>query len=256
MKAKLFSLLLICSMTVMPALAASYPTVIFEGDVEKFIILNDDTEGFGETFLNMYPGESRTKSFSLKNTSDDTKTFYLNAKVNQDLQPEDGTAATGAIYDITLTRTEQFKSTTLFDGTIGGANADLTDFNNTPLNNTEGVELATLASGESTRISLTLAIDGASMGNDYQNSLGSFQLIFSTDAAQAQTSPPKSTPTIGKTTTTDSPTTSRYSPVSTLKSMTSAVQTGDMRPIIPIFLVLLLSGMIILTLIRRHRQKS
>ena len=106
--------------------------------------------------------------------------FYINASVLSDLT-NDNISASGAVYTITLLRDgEEF-----YRGIIGGVEGTLKDLNSG--NISQNQLIASLKKGESSRITMKIGIDGESMNNDYQNTVGQLRLEFNVEQGEVAT---------------------------------------------------------------------
>jgi len=179
MKKKLFSLLLAAALVVSlatAAFAAETPTVTFDG---KAITYNQDVSNFGTAFSGMAPGETRTQEIKLSNTSTETAQIYMDTAVIKAF--EDANTASGGAYTVAMNVTASDGTITFIYGggkgaTVGGNDKGLYDLNGN-LNST--YLAATLKTGESATISLTVTLDGESLANSYQDLAGTFQFKFS-----------------------------------------------------------------------------
>ena len=128
----------------------------------------------------MIPGETRSEEFTLSNQDDRELRFYINASVLSDLT-NDNISASGAVYTITLLRDgEEF-----YRGIIGGVEGTLKDLNSG--NISQNQLIASLKKGESSRITMKIGIDGESMNNDYQNTVGQLRLEFNVEQGEVAT---------------------------------------------------------------------
>ena len=144
------------------------------------IVFNVDKNGFSNKFTGMIPGETRSEEFTLSNQDDRELRFYINASVLSDLT-NDNISASGAVYTITLLRDgEEF-----YRGIIGGVEGTLKDLNSG--NISQNQLIASLKKGESSRITMKIGIDGESMNNDYQNTVGQLRLEFNVEQGEVAT---------------------------------------------------------------------
>ena len=122
----------------------------------------------------------RSEEFTLSNQDDRELRFYINASVLSDLT-NDNISASGAVYTITLLRDgEEF-----YRGIIGGVEGTLKDLNSG--NISQNQLIASLKKGESSRITMKIGIDGESMNNDYQNTVGQLRLEFNVEQGEVAT---------------------------------------------------------------------
>ena len=136
----------------------------FEGDSEKFITYEQNS-----AYENMAPGETRVQQVTLTNDDHREMKFYVRGEYSDPLG--EGVANEQIAYDINFANNGE----TFYSGKIGG----MTKSNMNSLEN--NYLLKTLKQGESTTIDLSIAVDGDSMDNTYQNTEGYLNLIFSVE---------------------------------------------------------------------------
>ena len=117
----------------------------------------------------MAPGESRTQQITLTNEDHREMKFYVRGEYTNPLG--EGSANGNIVYDITFSN----NGDTFFDGKMGGVTqANMNSLETNYL-------LKTLKQGETTKIDMSISIDGDSMDNTYQNTQGNLNLIFSVE---------------------------------------------------------------------------
>lgn len=131
----------------------------------------------------MQPGDSMEIRLHLKNDNASPSNWYMTNKVLQSLE-ESGTGASGGAYEYELTYTAPDGTAEILftSDTVGGENTG----GRIGLHGaTSGLEdyfyLDTLSSGQQGEITLRVALDGETQGNDYQNTLASLQMNFAVD---------------------------------------------------------------------------
>lgn len=137
----------------------------------------------------MQPGDSIVITLNLKNNNASAANWYMTNRVLQSLE-ESGTGASGGAYEYELTYTdpEGAEEILFTSDTVGGENSgDRIGLHGA----TSGLEdyfyLDTLAPGRRGVITLRVALDGETQGNDYQNTLASLQMNFAVDTTTQYT---------------------------------------------------------------------
>lgn len=192
MRKKIFHLLLIgslfASMTMHVCAETSYGgsdwQVTFTSD--KKMESSFKTSDINDTIYGMQPGDNAIIELTLANENSTSTDWYMTNKVLYSLEDRSANAGTsGGAYTYRLTYTDKDgNTTTLFDSdTVGGeegsgsreglheATAALEDY----------FYLDTLTKGRSGRITLEVALDGETQGNDYHNTLADLQMNFAVE---------------------------------------------------------------------------
>lgn len=198
------------------------PLISFDGEAANYFEFNTDRKDLSEKFEGMFPGETRSETFTLVNNDKRELKFYLNTKVLKDLTDTNN----HAVYDITFARDGEV----FYDGTIGDQGT-LVDLGNQSMG--ENMLIATLNENESSAITMSIGIDGDSMGNAYQNAATDLQFVFSVQYDD----PIAPQPTI-------------------VQRFVDAVKTGDYTTLAPyiIALVAAIAGIIGLLITRKKRN--
>lgn len=233
----MLALLLVLSLTA-PAHA-----VTFNGEddwgvtftVNNEMVSNFKTSDLDDLIRGMQPGDDAIITLHLENRNSATTRWYMTNKVIDSL--EDGSlTAKGGAYTYTLIYTNAAgEDTVLFDSdTVGG---DTIGKGGEGLNEaTNALEdfffLDTLTSGQHGDITLRVALEGETQGNDYQDTLADLQMNFAVELVRTSA---RGTPTI--------------------------VQTGDDTELLPYIVAALVSGVLLLlfaifSVIRRRDQKK
>ncbi len=198
------------------------PLISFDGDAANYFDFNTDQDDLTENFEGMFPGETRSETFTLVNNDKRELKFYLNTEVLRDLTDTNN----HAVYDISFARDGEV----FYDGTIGDEGT-LVDLSNQSMG--ENMLIATLNENESSVITMSIGIDGDSMGNVYQDAATQLQFVFSVQYDD----PVTPEPTI-------------------VKKFVQAVRTGDYTTLAPYVLGLVGAVVVIVGLIvtRKKRQ--
>lgn len=151
-------------------------------------------------FENILPGDKRTETIELKNTSSGTVIYYMDAAVLDALETSDTAAAKTTAYSYDMSVQNYDKSgnasgsaNTLYNTTAGGINSAGMNVLNEALNGTEKVyttssgttsktdnwvAIAQLGAGESAAVTFSMKLDGAATQNDYNNLAGQLSFKF------------------------------------------------------------------------------
>lgn len=178
----------LCMMLVVPVGALEEPIVEFDGTTS--LKYNRDEDAFGTHFEGMMPGEERIQSITLKNTSDKEVHFFMSTEVIKVFEDARESAKDGG-YTVSLTLNQDGKETLIYGNrqeiNAGGMTGNgLYDMNGT-LN--DKFMIATLAPDKEAVVSLSVKLDGQSLGNEYQGLPGTFQFDFTVqyDDSEPQT---------------------------------------------------------------------
>ncbi len=158
--------------------------VVFDG---KKISNNFSWVDMDNEIYEMQPGDSVELTITLKNKRDGKTNWYMR---NQVLKTLEDTKGRGGAYDYLLTYTDAANETTTLyssgkfggEGSIGevglkGAVKTLEDY----------FFLEQMEGGASGVVKLTVALDGETLVNDYQNTLARLQMDFATEAISTTT---------------------------------------------------------------------
>ncbi len=192
MKKKMFHLLLLGGLIASVAMNVCAETlhggsdwqVIFTG--ENKMESNFRTSDINDAIYGMQPKDNAIVELALKNENSTATDWYMTNKVLYSLEDRSANSGTsGGAYEYRLTYTDKSGNVTvLFDSdTVGG---DQASGGREGLREaTEALEdyfyLDTLNTGQSGRITLEVALDGETQGNDYQNTLADLQMNFAVE---------------------------------------------------------------------------
>lgn len=182
MKKRVFVLCMLCILVLslpMVVCAADTPKATFDGSKE--IQYNyDDTTNFGDGFVNMMPGETRSQDIILENTSDKTVDFYMKTETLKTFEEVKKTS--GAAYQVMLTVTDSEGTRVIYGGSeedgssrIGADEEGLGNLNG---NISEWFKVVTLNQKQQATVTLQVSLDGESHDNSYQAAEGTFQFEF------------------------------------------------------------------------------
>lgn len=175
----------------------------------------------------MQPGDDVTFVINLRNEYSKSTNWYMTSKIVDSL--EEGTAANGAYsyYLRYVNNTNSANNRDIFRSeTVGGLDSEGLMEINTALKEDylhDGEKyfyLDNLSRGQGGQILLTVALDGETQGNDYQDRLADLKMNFAVQVVE---------PT-GTTTTTNS----------------NAPKTGDSHNLLPYYIAMIISGLLFL----------
>lgn len=254
MKKKFGSLLLMLCLVCTVALEVHAET--FYGDSGWQVTFTADSKmesnfknkDLTEAIMGLQPGDNIIFTVNLKNSNKSATDWYMTNEVLYSLEDRSANSATnGGAYTYILTYTGKdgtartlFSSDTVGGDTASGAEEGLHGA-------TDGLEdyfyLDTLASGKSGKITLEIALDGETQGNDYQDTLADLQMNF---AVETNTN----TNTTGSNTPGNNTSTSNRSnrSASTAGTRTGVVKTGDETNLVPLYIVMGITGALFLIL--------
>lgn len=222
MKRNMMTVLLVLLMMVFPAtvFADNAGTVTYNGtDLDAAFKSIDVSD--------LQPGDEQTYEITLKNDSEVEADWWLSNTVIQSL--EDRTEASGGAYTYIL----QYNGTDIYNNTtVGGESTKGGEGLHQATNAMEEFFfLATMPAGGSGTITLTVALDGETQGNAYQNATGEIKLQFAVEPhTTAKPEPPKK------------------------------VQTGDTSNMMPYYIAAMAAGLMLLLLaigrMRRTRKEG
>lgn len=191
MKKKWMGLLLACAMVLGDGLAAQAEH--YQGDSGWAVDFtgsgmesNFNTSDINDAIYNLQPGDSIDISVALKNTAGQEADWWMTNRVLQSLEDSQKVAASGGYSYILTYLPPQGEPETLYSSdTVGGERAGDIDVGEGLHEATESLSeyfyLDTLKSGEQGMISLTVALDGETQGNTYQDTLANLTLNFAVE---------------------------------------------------------------------------
>lgn len=228
-----------------------------------------------EEFMGMQPGDSTDIVMNLQNDYNETVDWYMTNKIIKSLEDtrnNDQLAGGAYTYTLSYQGPTEDRSRVLFDSdTVGGE--DVSTWGQGLHEATGALEdwvyLDTYTSGEGGKLVLTVALDGETQGNDYQDTLAELKMNFAVELnltdepggdnpggsgggeslkdeeREAENEVTKNT--VNKRTTTT--------------NRTQVVRTGDPTDSIPYFIAAGVSGLVLLILAiyslrERRRQKG
>ena len=132
----------------------------------------------------LQPGDDITITLNLKNENPAAANWYMTNEVLQSLEETTGSNASGGAYEYELAYTDPngVQEVLFTSDTVGGENSSSRVGLKAA---TSGLEdflyLDTLSPGQRGVVTLRVALDGETQGNDYQNTLASLQMNFAVD---------------------------------------------------------------------------
>lgn len=147
---------------------------------------NFNTSDINDAIYDLQPGDSIDISVALRNTAGGSADWWMANKVLQSLEDSQRVAASGG-YTYTLAyQPPRGELETLYSSdTVGGERTGDMDVGEGLHEATESLDeyfyLDTLGTGEQGTISLTVALDGETQGNTYQDTLANLTLNFAVE---------------------------------------------------------------------------
>ena len=187
MKKKIGNLLLMAGLVsslTLPVMAKDLSgTVTFTKNEE--MDYNDPDKKLLGNIADMQPGDSTTIQMRVVNDFSKPTNWYLSNEVVQSLQEADAERTLGGGYEYRLTDEGPTGSRTLYESkSLGGqGQAGLMEA-------AEGLEdyvfLDTLNNNQSGVVSLEIALDGETQGNDYQETMAEVAMQFATEVSDTE----------------------------------------------------------------------
>ena len=196
MKKKICGLLLFGALLITQAAGVSAETLQGSSDWnvsftdEEKMVSSFKTNDLDETIYGLQPGDNAIIKIDLKNKNKASTDWYMTNEVLYSLEDRSANAATGGgAYTYRLTYTDKAgEERVLFSSdTIGGDNVSAAGEGLHAATNAleDYLFLDTLAKGDSGYVTLEVALDGETQGNDYQNTLADLQMNFAVEMTTA-----------------------------------------------------------------------
>lgn len=202
-------------------------SVVFTKD--KKMETNFKTADLDEVIYGLQPGDNVIITLKLQNKNKSATDWYMTNKVLYSLEDRSNNSATsGGAYTYKLTyKGPDGKTNTLFDSdTVGGEGASKAGEGLKQATNglSDYFYLDTLKSGKSGEVTLEVALDGDTQGNDYQDTLADLQMNFAVEINDTGTG----------------------NPPDDNGRRTRAVQTGDDLTLTPFIITACVTGILLL----------
>lgn len=217
---------------------------------EEKMVSSFKTNDLDDTIYGLQPGDNAIIQINLKNQNKASTDWYMTNEVLYSLEDRSTNTATGGgAYTYRLTYTDMDgEVTALFDSdTVGGENASGAGEGlhaATDALKDDYIFLDTLSKGDAGYITLEVALDGETQGNDYQNTLADLQMNFAVEMATASTSSrrdPEQSPLRRE----ETPTQQQRQPGQQARP-TNVVRTGDETNLSPFITAACVSGILLL----------
>ena len=153
---------------------------------KKKMVSNFDGEDFNDILKNLQPGDELTVKVNIKNSNKKKTDWYMSNEVLKSLEDQSKTAEGGAYsYKLVYTNSKG-KDRVLYDSeTVGGEDEDIPEdlqgLNEATDNLEDYFFLDTLNSGKGGQVSLRVALDGETQGNDYQDTMAQVRMNFAVE---------------------------------------------------------------------------
>ena len=249
----------LCVLLCIPVLADTIPSqngwkVTFTPG--ETMVSNFKTSDLDEAVAGLQPGDDITFHLELSNEHSSVTNWYMTNEVLyslEDRSTNNNTSGGAYTYELDYVGPSGETIVLFSSDTVGGEYISAAG---------EGLHQATdalkdyffldtLEPGQKGRISLKVALDGETQGNDYQDTLADLQMNFAVELSAATTTPPSTTPT--------PPSTSRP-PTTTTNTPPTIVKTGDETNLIPYLIAMGVSGVLLLCLgfysIKKRRSQG
>ncbi len=188
MRKRLLTLVLLAGTLICAPAAARAETLTSERNI-SFTSDNKLSEDRSAADMNsavyeLQPGDDITITLNLKNDNASAANWYMTNEVLQSLEETAGSGASGGAYEYELIYTDPAgaREVLFTSDTVGGENSGSRVGLKAA---TSGLEdflyLDTLSPGQRGVVTLRVALDGETQGNDYQNTLASLQMNFAVD---------------------------------------------------------------------------
>lgn len=183
-----FLLLLLVFMPIKAQAETSYGSdnwnVVFTTDSK--MDCNFSTSDMDDVIYGIQPGDTAILTINLRNDNKEATDWYMLNKVLYSLEDRSankGTAGGAYTYILTYTNPKGVPKTLFDSETVGGENVSQAGVGLHGATDAldEFFFLDTLGSGEKSKITLEIALDGETNGNDYQNTLADLQMRFATE---------------------------------------------------------------------------
>ena len=208
---------------------------------DKQMSTNFTAASLADAIRQVEPGDDITLKVELKNEYKETTDWYVANEVEKAFE-ESG--ATGGAYEYRLTYyAPDGSSRDIYssDAVGGDDNQGLNDVDSALAEHTF---LGQIGFGKSGRVELYIKLDGETQGNNYMEKLADLKLSFAVEIPEGK----EVTKTVNKTVRQSVP------------SSGSTVSTGDTTQLLPLFVALGLSGLVLLALavdnVRRSRMEG
>ena len=188
--------------------------VSFDGSTMSSNFHNNE---YSDTMKGLQPGDDLTLTVTLKNDVSQRADWYMSNEVLNSLENTKNTSASGGAYTYTLTYIGPTQTRELYNSdTVGGEGESKAGIGLKEATNAlkDYFYLDTLEPGKTAQIVLTVALEGESQGNRYQDTLGDLRMNFAAE----------------------------------IQGERRAVKTGDETNLMPLYVVALLSGVGVLIL--------
>lgn len=198
-----------------------------------------------EAISNIQPGDSITFTLSLGNQNSKATDWYLTNEVVRSLEDTSrNTAIGGGAYTYYLAYEGANRSVVLFDSeTVGGEDSE--GLKDATEDLEQWVYLDSLNPGQGGRITLRVALDGETQGNNYQETLADLRMQFAVEVRPEPVTVieegPPGTP----------PPSQPRNPI-----RTKIVRTGDETNMIPYLIAMAISGVMFLLLALYGRKQN
>lgn len=173
-------------------------TVTYDGDD---VNLNYSTKDIEKALSSLTPGDDVELEFTLKNNSKKATDWYVEDSVVNAFEESVKDGDANGAYDYSLTYTSPSgKSTEIYSNEVGGDNAGTTvpkGLKQASSGSEEYFYLDRIGKGKTGTLKLAIAIDGETLGNNYQASLADLNVNFAVEVPDEDGSTVTTSPKTG-----------------------------------------------------------
>ena len=194
-----------------------YVTFTSDGKMDD----NLDQKEWNDDLAGLQPGDDLTMTITLTSKHSSNTNWYMKNEVLKSLEDKSANSATaggGYTYILTYTDPKGIVDELYNSDTVGGEHkaGQREGLREATSNLEDYFYLDTLSTNQSAKITLKVALDGETQGNDYQDTLANLMMKFAVELTDAK------------------------------GSRTNPVKTGDDTDLNPYYIAMLLSGLILL----------
>lgn len=232
--------------------------VTFNGSSIK---ANYKTSDLTKSAVEMMPGDSLSYEIALANSADFTASWYMSNAVRRSMEENSAARGGAYTYDLRFIASDG-KETVIYDSSSVGGEGLQEVTENLGGNKLDNYFfLGNVSSGQSGTVRLTIALDGETQGNDYQDTLADLRMNFAASRSNSG-SDGSGSPGSGTGNNHDSPGTGNSSNNSRSGGngrsgrSTRPVKTGDETQLYPYYIAAGVSGLLLLFLFFFRRKKE
>ena len=196
----MFALVLISASALSVSAETVKGTVTYDGDA---VALNYSTKDIKEALSGLTPGDDVELEFTLKNNSNKATDWYVEDSVIKAFEEgiEETTEGTNGAYEYNLVYTSASgKSTGIYSNEVGGDNSGTTvpkGLKQASSGSEKYFYLDRIGKGKTGTLKLAIAIDGETLGNNYQSAIADLDVNFAVEVPDEDDSTVTTSPKTG-----------------------------------------------------------